>query len=58
MKMELTDLFVKFVTAAMLAAAADALMPEGGIKSSANRLIAFAVTASVLVPLLRLLVGG
>lgn len=53
----MAELLVRFVTGAIIAAVADALIPEGGIKSSANKLIALAIMASVLIPLLEIIAG-
>lgn len=56
------DLVIDLMIAAFLSSCAQMLIPEGELKSGAEKLIAFASAAAVLVPaaklFIRLLRGG
>lgn len=49
-------LIIDLVIAALASACAQALIPEGEMKQSAEKLISFAVLAAVLAPAIELLI--
>lgn len=51
-------IIIRFIIAALLAMAAEAMIPDGGVKDSAEKLISLAVVASTLLSIVELFKGA